>query len=194
MNASLGWWVTDEDGSLTHTKGDNEPVDPAGKTKIGDDGMFGEAGAEIENADNSNDYKNAETNISPDESKNLADEGGFTQVEITETSTVTQTQFMPDADFTTQQTTTYTISERESKSITYMPDKVANNIIGTSETEYGKGNTVTPWWSPSMIRQDPKVTKSYSSPGGKVNGPPNHNAEVTAFKVLKQLFQGMISN
>ena len=189
------WWVTDKDGSLTHTWGDKEPTNTTGMTKIGEDGMFGQEGREYEYQTYSPDNFEEQNEIvlGDETSLELAESAGFTQVEITETSTVSQTQFMPDADFTTQQTTTYTISENESKSITYMPDKVANNKIGTSKTKYGKSKRITPWWSPSMITQDPKVTKSYNKPGTVTkSGDPNKIN--SASHLIKQIFQGIMSN
>ena len=188
------WWVTDKDGSLTHTWGDNEPVDPTGMTYIGEDGMFGEEGRYIEYG--TYDTDEGETNISPDLSKELAEGAGFTQVEITETTTVTDTQLMPDADFTSLQTISNVVSENETKSITYMSNERANGVVGTSEALYGApgDGDLTPWWSPAKIDRSTKITTSYNTPGTTVKSSDNIVKTIgIAFKIVKIVSNG-ISN
>jgi hypothetical protein len=118
---NVDWWVDEKTGGLTHTpKTNNKPESTEGNKDVqylGPDGMFGENGSSIENSDCES---GTETNLSPEDSKALAESSGYEVVPVEETTTsdTKSTTYPTGKHSVTIETGTVQVNEDK---VTYIP-------------------------------------------------------------------------
>ncbi|WP_430932668.1 RHS repeat domain-containing protein [Saccharicrinis sp. 156] len=123
------WWVNGDTGELTHTNGDAKPNTDSEKMKyLGEDGMFGSEGAEVEESDGKN---NTETTLSLGKSVDLAEENGYElkpEKVLTEISVQTKGMVTPSG----------TVKVRDVSKTEFWGDLtyVKNDKLEKSETEH----------------------------------------------------------
>ena len=138
----VDWWVNEDNGQLQHTNG-SENVNPD-FTHLGEDGMFGEAGKETEDYDNAG-MEGSNTTLDADDSKKLAEKGGYKQVTKEETVIETDMTIVSNEpngpvlitntfrDKTIDKKVTYVPSNFEGNNKTFTNikrlDKHTNNIV-----------------------------------------------------------------
>jgi len=180
------WWVNENTGELQHTNGSENQN--ANFTHLGEDGMFGDAGKKIEKQDNA-EPEGTNTSLNLEDSKKVAENGGYTQTEVTKTKTMTETSYHPEAsNEVIPISTDHPVSEK--KKIIYMPNKEAESKIGTTKTKYSGRNLITPKWSISPIYRENKTTITYNIPGHR-SSQSNDNLQEGIFNLVFKLISNL---
>ncbi len=197
------WWVYEETGKLIHTQGDNKPRYFQNCTKIGEDGIFGEAGTEIENRDNNADGF-SQTALSVEDSENIAAKGGYKKVAKTvlrSESTLTSESQGPKGTLDVTSTNTVEVVESymytEKENIQIDSKIIGDPLkftppIGPGNSEYISRRDLI--YGEKTIRQkffEILITINNTNSGNlstspKINRYPNYNSLPKSFEYLKK--------
>ena len=185
---NVDWWVNENTGELQHTNGSKNQN--ANFTHLGEDGMFGEAGKEIEDSDNA-ETEGTNTTLTVEDSKKLAEEGGYKQVTKKETVIETDMTIVSHEPNGPVLITSTFRDKTIDKKVTYVPSNFeGNNKTFTNIKRLDKhtNNIVAQIFKTMKVYQikqfKRKITYSYSKKNNIFLGVKKYEYEKLFFQFL----------